>query len=169
MPMKQSKEQQRLSKSRTTTQAASSPTSTNADKTGVFWNQRGVEESSGGGITNSKKSERWTKGGRDFCDSAPSILEELQKQSEDFRAGQIRFCLAQWKQITIDEKNPQDGRRGDIEFVELPVQENRHTTIYFPQNKYMCWFGSVGIAEEGSGKKSTSLKQGTNISNLCAT
>ena len=41
---------------------------------------------------------------RDFCDSVPSILEELQKQSEDFRAGQIRFCLAQWKQITIHEE-----------------------------------------------------------------
>ena len=39
---------------------------------------------------------------RDFCDSVPSILEELQKQSEDFSAGQICFCLAQWKQITID-------------------------------------------------------------------
>ena len=41
---------------------------------------------------------------RDFCDSVPSILEELQKQSEDFSAGRIRFCLAQWKQITIDEE-----------------------------------------------------------------
>ena len=43
MPIKQSKEQERLSKSRTITQAASSSTPTNADKTGVFfWNQRGV-------------------------------------------------------------------------------------------------------------------------------
>ena len=70
----------------------------------VFLEPERSRKVQGGKITNSKKSERWTKGGRDFCDSAPSILEELQKQSEDFRAGQIHFCLAQWKQITIDKK-----------------------------------------------------------------
>ena len=60
---------------------------------------------------------------RDFCNSVPSILEELQKQSEDFSAGQISFCLAQWKQITIDEEILKMVEGVDNNFAELPVQE----------------------------------------------
>ena len=64
---------------------------------------------------------------RDSCDSKPSILEELQKQSEDFRAGQIRFCLAQWKQITIDEEILKMVEGVDIDFAELLVQKKPST------------------------------------------
>ena len=60
---------------------------------------------------------------RDFCNSVTSILEELQKQSEDFRAGQICFCLAQWKQITTDEGILKMVEGVDIDFTELLVQE----------------------------------------------
>ena len=75
---------------------------------------------------------------RDFCDSVPSILEELQRQSEDFSAGQIRFYLVQWKQITTEEEILKMVEGVDINFAELPVQKKkRHTIIKFPQNKYM--------------------------------
>ena len=85
----------------------------------------------------------------DFCDSVPSIIEELQKQSDDFSAGQIRFCLAQWKQITIDEEILKMVEGVDIDFTELPIQEK--------------------LAHNHNDKKCTSLKQGIHISNLCAT
>ena len=64
---------------------------------------------------------------RDFCNSIPSILEELLKQSEDFSAGQIRFCLAQWKQITTDEEILKMVEGVDIDFAELLVQKNPST------------------------------------------
>jgi len=52
------------------------------------------------------------------------LLEELQKQSEDFGAGQIRFCLVQWKQITMGEEILKIVKGVDIDFAELPAQEN---------------------------------------------
>ena len=151
MPIKQSKQQERLSKSRTATQATSGPTPTNTDTTGLFffrtdppppppkyshwgsessllgrgkpWNQRGEGKFRGEKSLTARNQNAQPKEVRDFCNSVPSVLEELQKQSEDFSAGQICFCLAQWKQITIDEEILKMVEGVDKNVAVLPVQE----------------------------------------------
>ena len=86
------------------------------------WNQR-IPKVPGEKSLTARNQNAELKEVRDFCNSAHSILEELQKQSEDFSAGQIHFCLAQWKQITIGEEILKIVEGADIDFAELPVQE----------------------------------------------
>ena len=113
---------------------------------GKPWNQKGVGKFRGVESLTARNLNAEPKEVRDSCDSVPGILEELQKQSEDFRAGQIRFCLAQWKQITIHEEFLSwDGRWGWNRFRWTASTRKTGTTINFPQNKYIllmcrnCW------------------------------
>ena len=130
---KQSKQQERPTKSRVLTRAGSATTPTNApDTTGLFF-RAGIPAVQSAGKLSRPEGERETleperdrkvqgeepvrktrsppaarnqsdksNEVRTFQDTIPRVKAELRQQSENFKAGQIRFHLPQWQQLTID-------------------------------------------------------------------
>ena len=70
-----------------------------------------------------------------FCDSVDHIKADLLRQANNFSAGQIRYCLSQWENITIDEDVLKMVEGVDIEFTELPVQERPARNHQFSQEQ----------------------------------
>ena len=64
---------------------------------------------------------------RTFQDTIPRVKAGLKQQSENFKAGQIRFHLPQWQQLTIDRDVLKMVEGVDIDFTELPIQEKNTT------------------------------------------
>ena len=59
----------------------------------------------------------------DFYDSLENIKLGLEAKSKDFVAGQIRFCISEWENITSDSEILKMVSGVDIEFNQLPVQD----------------------------------------------
>ena len=72
---------------------------------------------------------------RTFQDTIPRVKAELRQQSENFKAGQIRFHLPQWQQLTIDRDVLKMVEGVDIDFTELPVQEKTPPSHQFSKEQ----------------------------------
>ena len=60
---------------------------------------------------------------------------ELRQQSENFKAGQIRFHLPQWQQLTMDRDVLKMVEGVDIDFTELPIQEKTPPSHQFSEEQ----------------------------------
>ena len=72
---------------------------------------------------------------RTFQDTIPRVKAELRQQSENFKAGQIRFHLPQWQQLTIDRDVLKMVEGVDIDFTELPIQEKTPPSHQFSKEQ----------------------------------
>ena len=72
---------------------------------------------------------------RTFQDTIPRVKAELRQQSENFKAGQIRFHLPQWQQLTIDKDVLKMVEGVDIDFTELPIQEKTPPSHQFSKEQ----------------------------------
>ena len=72
---------------------------------------------------------------RTFQDTIPRVKAELRQQSENFKAGQIRFHLPQGQQLTIDRDVLKMVEGVDIDFTELPIQDKTPPSHQFSKEQ----------------------------------
>lgn len=72
---------------------------------------------------------------REFYDEVENIKNRLQEQADHFQAGQIRYCLPSWKEVSIDKDILEMVQGINIDFTETPVQRKNPQNYNFSKEQ----------------------------------